>query len=230
MYKCKLATTKENLEFIERFCRRPEKREQIIKHFRVDVEAYEELPPWHSVYNATGSDILLKDSIVMLRVSDLQKRVKYYPVFSEKLASKLLAKWGIVLPPKMTAFAYDNENEENINPENLALRHLLAFARLFMILQDHLHTPMPLGFNGLYQQLYDCPQCKVSPEVVRFVNGILGDFIEHHMAGCYVIYGNLQDFIIYIMNRYRLLVFKNPDFSCLREKMQQYYPNDKIYF
>ena len=54
--------------------------------FRIQVESYEELPPWSFVYNADGSDRFLKDDIIMLKVCDLEKRIAYYPVFPEKRA------------------------------------------------------------------------------------------------------------------------------------------------
>lgn len=229
MHKCKLATTRENLLFLGQYCTTPEDRARIIKKFRVDVEAYEELPPWHGVYNATGSDILLKDSIIMLKISDLTNRIKYYPIFSEKLGSKLLAKWGYTLPPKITAFA-DGENEKNLHCENASLRHLLAFARLFMLSQNHLHIPMTYAFNNLYMQLYAYPRSGVCPETVKLVNGLLGDFIKNNKDRYYENFDNLQDFINYILNRYKLLVFKDSDFSSLRTKFIEAYPNDKLYF
>ena len=231
MYKCKLATTKEKLQFIEQYCRDYKRREKINKDFRVDVEAYEELPPWHSVYNATGSDILLKDSVIMLRISDLEKRVRYYPVFSEKLGRRLLRKWGYELPPKFTVFINDdNDSEKEVHRENVSLRHLLAFTRLFMLSQNRLHTPMAYGFNNLYKQLYDFPDKGVSAETVKLVNNILGDFINNNTEGYYVNCKNLQDFIAYVVNNYTLLDFKENDFRCLREKLLFHYPEEKPYF
>lgn len=230
MYKCKLATTKENLLFLENHCSNPERRARIIKTFRVDVEAYEELPPWHGVYNATGSDVLLKDSVIMLKVSDLAYKVKYYPVFSEKLGSKLLKSWGYTLPPKLTAFATDGDNEANLHCENASLRHLLAFARLFMLSQNHLHIPMAYGFNNLYMQLHEYPESGVCPETLRLVNEILGDFIKNNKDGYYINCVHLQDFIDYITNKYKLLPFKDSDFSPLRSKFLAEYPDEKLYF
>lgn len=230
MYKCKLATTKEKLKFIEQYCRRAPQRVEMIKEFRIDVEAYEELPPWHGVYNATGSAFLLKDSIIMLKVSDMKNLVQYYPVFSEKLARDLLAKWGVELPPKMSAFANDGETDSGIHYENASLRHLLEFSRLFMISQNRLHTPMAYGFNNLYKQLHEYPYSGVCVDTVRLVNSILGDFINNNQDGRYVNCDNLQDFIIYIRNKYKLLVFKSSDFSALHRKMQLHYPEDTLYF
>lgn len=206
---------------------------KIIKNFKVEVEAYEELPPWHCVYNANGSDVLLKDTIIMLKVSDLENRVVYYPTFSEALGKKVLADWHIALPPKITVFAdpdVSSELDAAVHEDNKSLRRLIAFSRLFTIVPERLHRPMPYGFNNLYAQLYQAPEMGVAPETVRMINEILGHFVNDSGQERYIYCDNLQDFIDYLRGRYKLLVFINSDFTHLREMMKANYPDDKIYF
>lgn len=84
MYKCREASTKEIIAFQKEFCENLSAAIGMNDKHRVQVESYEELPPWSFVYNADGSDRFLKDDIIMLKVCDLEKRVVYYPVFPEK--------------------------------------------------------------------------------------------------------------------------------------------------
>ncbi len=231
MYKCKLADTSDDLKFQQMFCRTETARQSIIQNFKVEVEAFEELPPWYSVYNADGSDYLLKDSIIMLKVSDLQKRICFFPVFSENIGRRLLRCWHIALPPKMTVFMEDsNVSEAKIHAANKSLRNLLAFARIFMFPQSRLHTPMPYGFNNIYMQLHKFPEMGVASETIRLINEILGEYIDYKHDGRYSSCDNLQDFIEYIKGRYSLLHFKESDFSLLRTILLSHYPKDKVRF
>lgn len=84
MYKCREASTKEIIAFQKEFCESLSAAIGMNKKHHVQVESYEELPPWCFVYNADGSDRFLKDDIIMLKVCDLEKRVVYYPVFQKK--------------------------------------------------------------------------------------------------------------------------------------------------
>lgn len=93
MRRCKNASIRENLLFQRRYCVTPEVREQLAEKFKVTVEAYEELPPWYSTFNADGSDIRLKDDIIMFRVCDLKNFIEYYPVFPATEGLRLLRKW-----------------------------------------------------------------------------------------------------------------------------------------
>lgn len=232
MHKCRNASTKENLLFQARFCQSEAAMNKIAKNFKIEVEVYEELPPWHSVYNANGSDVPLKDAIIMFKISDLTNRIVYYPVFSEAVAKKMLAKWGIALPQKITVFADSNNKtgcKTSVDKDNQSLRLLIEFARLFTIVPDKLHRPMPYGFNNLYAQLHLAPDMGVAPETVRMINGILGEFINSSEER-YIYCDNLQEFIDYLRNRYKLLEFKNSDFASLRRMLQEHYPDDKIYF
>ena len=233
MHKCRNANTKENLLFQERFCKSEAAMYKIAKNFKIEVEVYEELPPWHNVYNANGSDILLKDAIIMLKISDLTNRIVYYPIFSEAVAKKLLTKWDIALPEKLTVFVDSDKQTEcvaGVDKDNQSLRTVIEFARLFTMIPDRSHRPMPYGFNNLYAQLHLVPEMGVAPETVRMVNSILGEFINSSEEERYIYCNNLQEFIDYLRNRYKLLKFKNSDFTSLRRMIQEHYPGDKIYF
>ncbi len=233
MHRCRLATIKENLRFQKQFCSNLQGAFKIKSNFKVLIEVYEELPPWHGVYNANGSDVLLKDAIIMLKVIDLTNMIIYYPVFSEEVGKRLLVEWDMLLPPKVTVFAYPEAGEraeKAVHKDNQSLRRLIEFSRLFTMVPDRLHRPMPYGFNNLYAQLYLVPDMGVAPETVRMINGILGDFINASEEERYIYCDNLQEFIDYLKTRYKLLTFKDSDFTSLREMMRIHYPEDKIYF
>ena len=150
MYKCREASTKEIIAFQKEFCENLSAAIGMNDKHRVQVESYEELPPWSFVYNADGSDRFLKDDIIMLKVCDLEKRIVYYPVFPEKRGLKLLQCWDMAVPPKLTAFEQEGKQEGNVHRANQSLRNLIAFARLFMLSQSRWHKPMAYSFNNMH--------------------------------------------------------------------------------
>lgn len=229
MRKCRRAMIKENLIFQHEYCESPKSREKIFKIFNTTVEAYEELPPWYSTFNADGSDIRLKDDIIMFCVRDLTNCIEYYPVFPAVEGLRLLREWNMEIPPKMTVFAY-NHSKEQTSLENASLRSLIAFVRLFMLHESKQHSKMAYGFNNLYKQLHDVAFCDVSAEVIRLVNTVLGEYITHtqtlHFGTC----RSFQEFVAYIKKQYSLLEFKDSNFDRLREKLQMAYPDEKVYF
>lgn len=229
MHRCRKATVKETLIFQHKYCESAEARENLIHHFRITVEAYEELPPWYSTFNANGSDIRLKDDIIMLCARDLTNLIEYYPVFPAPEGLRLLHKWKMEVPPKLTAFAtYWSKSKPAA--DNASLRALIAYCRLFMLEQSNEHAVMAFGFNNLYQQLYAVPHCEVSPEAVRLINAVFGEYINHSTAKHYGNSKNLNEFISYITGFYSLLNFRKSNFDRLRQKLQSAYPDDEIYF
>ena len=156
MRKCRQATIKEVLLFQHKYCESAKSRETLIHKFKVTVEAYEELPPWYSTFSADGSDIRFKDDIIMFCVRDFDKLIEYYPVFSAEEGLRLLSKWKMPVPPKMTAFGTLIAVEKPIY-DNACFRSLIAYSRLYMLGQSKNHVKMPFGFNNLYKQLNDFP-------------------------------------------------------------------------
>lgn len=230
MYKCREASTKEIIAFQKEFCENLSSAIGMNDKHRVQVESYEELPPWSFVYNADGSDRFLKDDIIMLKVCDLEKRVVYYPVFPEKRGLKLLQCWDMAVPPKLTAFEQDGKQEGNVHRANQSLRNLIAFARLFMLSQSRWHKPMAYSFNNIISQLYLVPEADVAPETIKLINDVIGKYIRDDSQEHYIKCNNLQDFIDYIQTKYSLVKFKSDDFSLLRKILHDYYPVEKIYF
>lgn len=230
MYRCQIASTRDFLLFLHTYCTTKEGRLSIKHHFKVEVDAYEEYPPWHWAYNADCSARHLKDAVIALKVSDLQRRIVYYPVFSEADGKEMLKAWKMQLPPKMNAFLGDESKSVKMHPENLCFCNLIIYARMFMILQQHLHTPMPFAFNNFFQQLHEFPKSGVAAEPIRLINEVIGEFIRNNHDGFYVNCLNLQEFIAYIEQRYSILPFKSTDFSLLRKKLLAAYPDDSIYF
>ena len=229
MRKCRKATVKETLVFQHRYCETASSREQLVHYFMVTVECYEELPPWYSTFNANGSDIRLKDDIIMFRVRDLERLIEYYPVFPASEGLRLLHKWKMEIPPKLTAFA-TYPPKHRLAADNASLRNLIAYCRLFMLEKGKEHAAMAFGFNNLYQQLYAVPQCDVSPEAVKLINAVFGEYLLHSQVRHCGNSTNLQEFITYITQFYSLLKFKNSNFDRLRKKLQRAYPDEKIYF
>lgn len=229
MHKCRKATVKEILIFQHKYCAFAETREDLIHHFMVTVDAYEELPPWYSTFSADGSDIRLKDDIIMFCVRDLTNLIEYYPVFSAAEGLRLLRKWKMEIPPKLTAFATYTSKAKPA-ADNASLRHLIAYCRLFMLEQSNEHASMAFGFNNIYQQLCDVPHCEVSPEAVRLINAVFGEYVNHSTAKHYKNSKNLQEFILKITSFYSLLNFQESNFDRLRKKLQRAYPDEKIYF
>ena len=230
MYRCQLASKRDFLLFLHTFCTTKDGRLSIKKNFKVEVDAYEEYPPWHWGYNADCSEHHLKDGVIAFKVYDLPRRIVYYPIFSEEDGLEMLKAWKMPVPPKMNAFIIDEQCKARVHPVNESFRNLLVYARLFMILQQHLHTPMPFVFNNFFRQLHDFPMSGVGVEPVRVVNEVIGDFIHNNHDGFYMNCLNLQEFIVYIKERYSILQFKNADFSILRKKLQAAYPDEEIYF
>lgn len=229
MRKCREATTKENLLFQHKYCESRKAREKLVEYFKVTVEAYEELPPWYSTFSADGSDIRLKDDVIMFSVKDLKNLIVYYPVFSAEEGLRLLKKWGMEIPPKMTAFAYYHRRKP-LSPDNAYLRSLIAFSRLFMLYKNKQHPKMAFGFNNLYKQLWESPSCTVSVETVKFINEVVGGYLKvsegKHFGNC----RELREFIAYVTGVYSLLNFCESDFAVLRDRFKQAYPDEKIYF
>ena len=230
MYKCREASTKEIIAFQKEFCENLSAAIGMNNKHRVQVESYEELPPWSFVYNADGSDRFLKDDIIMLKVCDLEKRVVYYPVFPEKRGLKLLQYWDMAVPLKLTAFEQEGKQEGNVHRANQSLRNLIAFARLFMLSQSRWHKPMAYSFNNIISQLYLVPEADVAPETIKLINDVIGKYIRDDSLEHYIKCDNLQDFIDYIKTKYSLVMFKSDDFSLLRKILHDYYPAEKIYF
>lgn len=229
MRKCRKASVKETLVFQHKYCESAETREQLVRYFMVTVEAYEELPPWYSTFNANGSDIRLKDDIIMFRVRDLENLIEYYPVFPAAEGLRLLHKWKMEVPPKLTAFA-TYLPKHRLSADNASLRNLIAYCRLFMLEQSKEHSAMAFGFNNLYQQLYDAPFCDVSPEAVKLINAVFGEYVAHSKAKHCGNSRNLREFILHITRFYSLLKFQESNFDRLRKKLKQAYPDEKIYF
>ena len=229
MRRCNKASIRENLLFQRRYCVTPEAREQLAEKFKVTVEAYEELPPWYSTFNADGSDIRLKDDIIMFRVCDVTNCIEYYPVFPASEGLRLLRKWKMEIPPKMTAFAYDY-SQEIPSKDNACLRSLIAFSRLFMLDKGKQHSKMPYGFNNLYQQLHYASYCEVAAEPVRLVNAVLGEYIASTHTLHYGDSRTFREFIAYLNHSFSLLKFKDSNFDRLRDKLKEAYPDEEIYF
>lgn len=234
MKKPRICTSKEFFLFQQRYCRNERTRLSIIKNFKVEVEVFEELPPGYGVYGATGTQWLLKDSVIMLKLTDMTEGVCYYPVFSEAMGKKLLKAWGIPLPPKMSAFVEWGHGQRVENKEvhyiNARMRSLMAFTRLFMLPQERVHEPLVYGFKAVHEQLHDFPKENVSANVIKFVNDIIRAYQADAIRNRYTNCRNLQDFIEYIKHKYTLLEFKDSDFSALRAKLLEEYPDEEIYF
>lgn len=228
MYKCRRATWAEEAHFRRRFCQRDKARLSLIHFYRIDIEAFETLPPWYGTPNAARTKGLLHDSVIMLRVSDPRERISYYPVFNEAIGKRLLAAWELPVPPKMSALRDSQRSlrlgqHVGVAPDNISLRSLLAFARWSMLQQGQ-HPLMAEGFNTLYQQLHVYPELGVAPEALLFVNEVIGSLLAQQQRT------SLQSFVSEVKAAYPLLNYRITDYSALRRRLHEGFPEVAIHF
>lgn len=114
-------------------------------------------------------------------------------------------------------------NTDSLNKE---MRRLLIYGRLFISMQRRGFCPMPYSFKEVYLQLSEFSNVSVDVSVVRMINNVLREYL--HMEGRFMNCTNLQDFIAYLHNKYKLLSFINADFSGLRQLLVQ--EDEQCYF
>lgn len=223
-----VASPKEINMFMQQYCRNTKSRLSIIKYFAVEPEIYEVLAPGQQVYSWINGGKLIKDTVIAFQIKDLHNLKIYYPVFPESMGRQLLKAWRMPLPPKWSVYVDDNEKlfTEAVDPLNQEMRRLLLYGRLFISLQKRGFCPMPYSFKEIYFQLNQFYNASVDVSVVRMVNAVLREYL--HMKGGFVNCNNLQDFIVYLHNKYTLLSFVNADFSGLRQLLTQ--ENEECYF
>lgn len=216
-----MASVKEINLFMQRYCRNEGTRLQIGKYFKVDVEVYEDLAPGQQVYSWINGGKLIGGTVIAFQVKDIQNLNLYYPVFPEAIGKQLLKAWGMPLPHKWSIYADDNKwlYTETADELNQEMRRLLLYGRLFISLQQRGFCPMPYSFKEIYLQLSKFSNDSVDVSVVRMVNAVLREYL--HMKGRFMNCNNLQDFIVYLHNKYTLLSFVNADFSGLRQLLAQ---------
>ncbi len=232
MMKLKVADSREQRLFQQKYCQNEEARLQIIKHFRVEADAYVELPVGCCVYNAIDGGSPAKGKIIVLQVMELRRRLCYFPVFSEATGRKLLHAWSMKMPPKMTAFACAKEQSlyGSLSVSNSSLRTLLEYFRWFTFAANHVYHPLPYGLRTIYNHLCKFPEEDVGVEVIKFVNDALAEEFANDNINRYTSCQQLQDYIVYLQNKYTLLQFKDADFSILRKLLADAFPEEKFYF
>lgn len=223
-----MAFGKEVNLFITKFCKNQQLRLNIPRYFRVEVEAYEDLAPGQTVYSWMYGGRKLRDTAITFKVRDMTNLKLYYPIFSVATGKALLKNWQLSLPPKFSVFAH-KPKPRTVAPDkiNQEMRNLLAYARLFVSIQKIYSCPMPYGFKEVFLQLYACPQESIDSSVVVLINNVISQYLANsHVIEC----RHLQEFIIYLQQRYQRLNFIDNDFSSLRQLLAAEDPQIKCYF
>ena len=115
-----------------------------------------------------------------------------------------------------------------MHPINRQMRNLLAYARLFVSMQNRFSTPMPYGFKEIFEQLHDYPEQAIDGSVVSLINKVISQYVcmESTVFNC----KSLQEFIIYLHNRYSSIKFVDSDFSNLHSMLKEEEPGMRCYF
>lgn len=223
-----VASPKETNIFMQQYCRSEKSRLSIIKYFAVETEVYEVLAPGQQIYSWINGGRLISDTVIAFRIKDLYGMKIYYPVFPENMGKQLLKAWRMPLPPKWSIYTMDNKwlRDGNADSLNKEMRRLLIYGRLFISMQRRGFCPMPYSFKEVYLQLSEFSNASVDVSVVRMINNVLREYL--HMEGRFMNCTNLQDFIAYLHNKYKLLSFINADFSGLRQLLVQ--EDEQCYF
>jgi len=223
-----MASGKEVNLFITKFCKNQQLRLNIPRYFRVEVEAYEDLAPGQTVYSWMYGGRKLHNTAITLKVRDMTNLKLYYPVFSVPTGKTLLKNWQLSLPPKFSVFAYKQKTRTAApNKINQEMRNLLAYARLFVSMQKICSCPMPYGFKEVFLQLYACPKESIDSSVIALINNVISQYLANsHVVEC----NHLQEFIIYLQQRYQQINFIDSDFSLLRQLLAADEPQAKCYF
>lgn len=234
-----LASEREKNLFKMQYCKNQQSRLSIPKHFRVEVDAYEDLAPGQTVYSWIGGGKKIRDAVITFKVRDMQRMLLYYPVFPSGMGRELLKGWDMPLPSKWSVYdepyrsslrqgAWRVTAEPFVDRQNRQMRHLLIYARLFVVMQHACSYPMPYGFKEIYRQLVAYPEEGVDVSVIILVNNVISQYLalNDNILNC----KHLQDFITYLKNRYPRLHFIDSDFSLLRVLMHIEAPNVRCYF
>lgn len=215
--------------FIKQFGRSIQTLYQIPNYYPVEAHAYEEYAPGQLVFSWHKNGRLIGDAGVMFEVLDHQHRLAYYPVYPLRIAKLLLQKWGMILPPKWSVYAPTTKAKDSaVHPINRQMRNLLAYARLFVSMQNRFSTPMPYGFKEIFEQLHDYPEQAIDGSVVSLINKVISQYVclESTVFNC----KNLREFIIYLHNRYPSMKFVDSDFSNLHSMLKEEEPGMRCYF
>ena len=216
-----IASARETNLFMHKYCVNEKARLSIAKYFTVDVEGYEDLAPGQQIYSWLNGGKLIGGTVIACKVKDLHEMKLYYPVFPELVGKRLLKTWKLPLPPKWSVYVDENKwfYESNVSQLNREMRSLLIYSRLLMSLQKRVFSPMPYSFKEVYFQLNEFPDAIVDRSIINMVNQVMSDLltIEKSFMG----YANLQDFIGYFHNKYKLLALLDADFSSLRQLLRQ---------
>ena len=215
--------------FMQRFCANAQARYDIIKYYDVFVHVYEEYAPGQKVYGWANMGKLIGDAGVTFKVKNKRNGHIMYPVFKPVMAKDMLKHWHWPMPPKLSVFApAKNTPYTPVDPVNQEMRNLLAYARLFISLQQRYSVPLPYAFEETFHQLHDFPEETIDGAVVVLINRV----IRYHLnvEGTFMNCKHLQEFITYLRNKFSMLEFVDSDFTLLRRLLAKEAPNMQCFF
>lgn len=216
-----MASAREINLFMRQYCRNEQTRLRIAKKFRVDTEVYEVLAPGQKVYSWINGGKLINGAVVAFQIKDMEGLKLYYPVFPEVIGKQLLKAWRLPAPPKWSIYQADSAwlYDTDADGLNKEMRKLLIYGRLFISMQQQVFCPLPYSFKEIYNQLSESSDISIDASVIKMVNNVLREYMR--LGKTFTNCRNLQDFIIYMRNKYTLLPLLDADFSGLRQLLAQ---------
>ena len=215
--------------FMQHYCANAQTRRSIIDHFDVSVHLYEIYAPGQRVFGWANMGKLISEDGIMFRVENRRTGLILYPVFRSEMAKDMLKHWQWPMPRKWSVFAPPkNVPYEPMAPINKEYLHLLAYARLFVSLQNRLLEPLPYAFWETFNQIQSFPLEIFDGKSIATINRVIRQYLV--MNTTFMNCSNLQEFITYLRNRYTLLDFVDSDFSLLRALLAKEDPGMPCFF
>lgn len=227
--------------FRHQYCKSGDKRLKMNEDFEVKVLSYEELLPGNIVRSYASGNKEICGAFIVFEVSDLEREIIYYPVFSESVGRELIRAWDMKLPSKMTVFIDDGnggggghrdtgERDEQKKKDNRKMLLLILLARSMMILHVKEPEPMRDPFKRIYNKLLEHKKYNVFESDIKIVNSAIQSFLKKPINLDNENFVNLQDYIRYLQNQYPNRKLRKFDFDVLRNKMKEAYPDENIVF
>lgn len=224
--------------FMAQYCQNDRARDTIVDTFEISIESYEQLLPGQVVLSYGTGNREIHTAFVIFNVDDIENKIRYQPVFSEKIGRRLAKKAGLKLPRKISVLSStgtshgSGTNGTSIprSEDNHQLLLLIRFARAMMLLHEKEPKPMYDPFRRIYKYLDSHPRCKVFPKEIKAINTAIQGHLHSHENRQNERFNNLQDFIAYLHENYPNSHFKKATFDVLRNIFLDHYPNETLYF
>lgn len=78
--------------FMAQYCQNDRARDTIVDTFEISIESYEQLLPGQVVLSYGTGNREIRTAFVIFNVDDIENKIRYQPVFSEKIGRRLAKK------------------------------------------------------------------------------------------------------------------------------------------